>query len=74
MEGEQKRGGKVEEKGSRRREAGTTTKPATTIGVAEEAAIASVGDNRACSDGRGREDKHGSGKGIGSRTEWRGFA
>jgi len=50
------------------------TKPATTIGVAEEAAIASAGDNRACSNGRGREDKHGSGKRIRSRTEWRGFA
>jgi len=48
------------------------TEPATTIGVAEEAAIASAGDNRACSNGRGREDKCGSGKRIGSRTEWRG--
>ena len=48
------------------------TKPATTIGVAEEAAIASAGDNGACSDGRNRENKHGSGEGIRSRTEWRG--
>jgi len=53
LEGEQKGGRKVEEKGSRRREAGTTTKPAMTFSVAEEATIASAGDNRACSDGRG---------------------
>ena len=72
MEGEHEGGGKVEEKGSRRRKAGTMTKPATTIGVAEEAAIASAGNNRVCSDGRGREDKCGSGEGIGGRTEWRG--
>jgi len=45
------------------------TKPATTIGVAEEAAIASAGNNGACSDGRGRKDKRGSGEGIRSRTE-----
>ena len=51
MEGEQEGGGKVEEKGSRRRKAGTMTEPATTIGVAEEATIASAGNNRACSDG-----------------------
>jgi len=53
LEGEQKRGGKVEEKGSRRRntEAGET-KPATTFGVAEKATFASAGDNRACSNGR----------------------
>ena len=72
MKGEQEGGGKVEEKGSRRREAGTTTKPATAIGVAEEVAIASAGNNGAYSDERGREDKRGSGEGIGSRTEWRG--
>ncbi len=28
------------------------TEPAMTFGVAEEATIASAGDNRACSDGR----------------------
>ena len=50
MEGEQEGGRKVEEKGNRRK-AGTTTEPATTIGVAEEAANASAGNNRACSDG-----------------------
>jgi len=33
------------------------TKPTTTFGVAEEAAIASAGDNRACSDGRCGENK-----------------
>ena len=46
MEGEQKRGRKVEEKRSRRRKTGTATEPATTIGVAEEAANASAGDKR----------------------------
>jgi len=50
------------------------TKPAMTFGVAEETAIASAGDNRACSDGRGRKDECGSGKGIRTRgrTECRG--
>ena len=46
---------KEEEKGGRR--GSTETDPATTIGVAEEATIASAGDNGACSDGRDREDK-----------------
>jgi len=67
LEGEQEGGREVEEKGSRRRKARTMTKPATTIGVAEEAAIASAGDNRACSNGRGRKDEYGSGKGIRTR-------
>ena len=44
------------------------TKPAMTISVAEEAAIASAGDNRACSDERSGENKCGSSKGIGSRS------
>ena len=51
LEGEQKRRGKIKEEGNRRR---TTkigeTKPAMTFGVVEEATIASVGDNRACSN------------------------
>ena len=51
MEGEQERGGKVEEKRSGRGKVGAMTKPAMTFGVAEEATIASAGDNRACSDG-----------------------
>ena len=51
LEGEQEGRRKAEEKGSRRRKAGTTTEPATTIGVAEEAANASAGDNGACSNG-----------------------
>jgi len=38
------------------------TKPATIFGMAEEAAIASAGDNRACSDGRSRKNKCGSGE------------
>jgi len=33
--------------------------------VAEEATIASTGDNRACSDGRGGENKCGGSKGTG---------
>ena len=37
-----------------------------TIGVAEEAAIASAGDNGACSDGRGGENKCSSGEGTGA--------
>ena len=63
---EQERGREVEEEGDRRRntEAGET-EPATTIDVAEEATIASAGDNRACSDGRSREDKCGGYKGTG---------
>ena len=31
-----------------------------TIGVAEEATIASAGDNRACSDGRDRKNERSS--------------
>ena len=50
MEGEQEGRGKVEEE-RRRGKTGTETNPATTIGVAEEATIASAGDNRACSNG-----------------------
>jgi len=39
--------------------------------VAEEATIASTGDNRACSDGGSQEDKYGGVERIGirSRTE-----
>jgi len=42
------------------------TKPAMTFSVAEEATIASAGDNRACSDGRSRKDKCSGHKGIGA--------
>ena len=50
------------EEGTRRRgsEAGAKTEPVTTFSVAEEATIASAGNNRACSDGGSREDKCGS--------------
>ena len=51
MEGEQEGREKVEEERSWRGKIGTETNPATTIGVAEEATIASAGDNGACSDG-----------------------
>ena len=48
------------------------TEPAMTLGVAEEATIASAGDNRACSDGRGRKDKcsgyEGTGAGCGDSS------
>ena len=50
MAREQKGRGEAEEEG-RRRKAGTMTKPATTIGMAEEVTIASAGNNRACSNG-----------------------
>ena len=50
---EQERGREVEEErdGRRNTEAGET-EPTMTIGVAEEATIASAGDNWACSNGR----------------------
>ena len=53
MEGEQEGGREVEEKRSRRRssKAGAKIEPATTFSVAEEATIASAGNNRACSNG-----------------------
>jgi len=41
----------LRKKRSRRRKTGATTKPAMTFGVAEEAAIASAGNNWACSNG-----------------------
>ena len=45
-----------------------------TIGVAEEATIASVGDNRACSNGRSGENECSGGKRSRdrSRTEYGG--
>ena len=66
MEGEQEGGRKVEKKRNRRGKTGAATKPATTFGVAEEATIASAGNNGACSDGRGGENKCGSDKGAGA--------
>ena len=38
-----------------------------TISVTEEATTSSAGDNRACSDGREREDECSSGEGIRAR-------
>jgi len=55
-----------EETGRRGSETGAKTEPAMTLGVAEEATIASVGNNRACSDGRGRKDECSSCEGIGA--------
>ena len=40
-----------------------------TLGVAEEAAIASAGDKRACSDGGNRKDECGGSEGTGAGTE-----
>ena len=70
LEGEQKRRGKIKEERSRRRrtKAGET-EPAMTLGVAEEAAIASAGDKRACSDGGNRKDECGGSEGTGAGTE-----
>ena len=39
-----------------------------TFGMAEEATIASAGDNRACSNERSGENECGSGERIGSRS------
>jgi len=41
-----------ERTGRRGSQAGAKTKPATIFSVAEEATIASAGNNQACSDGR----------------------
>ena len=61
-------GGRVRErkKGSRRSSEAGETEPATTLGVAEEATIASAGDNGACSDGGCGENKCGSREGTGA--------
>ena len=73
LEEKQEGRGEDKEKGRRRNtEAGTENKPATTLGVAEEATTASAGNNRACSDGGCGENKCGSGKRNRRRTEWRG--
>ena len=70
LEGKQEGKGENKEKGRRRNaETRATTNPATTLGVAEEATIASAGDNGACSNGRDREDKCGGGQRAGVRTE-----
>ena len=63
-----------EKEGTSRRssETGAETDIAMTLSMAEEANAFSVGDNRTCSDGRSREDKHGSSKGAG--TECEGFS
>ena len=75
MAREQKGRRKIEEEGRRRSaETGTENKPATTLGVVEEATTASAGDNRACSDGGCGENKCSSDKRNGRRTEWRGFS
>ena len=40
-----------------------------TISVAKEATTSSAGNNRACSDGRDKEDEHSSGKRARGGTE-----
>ena len=70
LEGEQKRGEKIKEEGNRRRrtKAGET-EPAMTFGVAEEATIASAGDNRACSNGGSQKNEHSGSTRTESRSE-----
>ena len=68
LEREQEGGREIEEeRGRRRRIKAGETEPAMTFSVAEEATIASAGDNRACSNGRSGENKCGSGKGSRGR-------
>ena len=51
MEGKSRRGGKIKEERSRRRSTeARKTEPAMTFSIAEEATIASIGNNRAYSD------------------------
>ena len=60
-------GGKTERvKGIERRSSKTKAKTnfAMTFSVAEEANTFSAGDNRACSNGRGRKDKYSGSKGT----------
>jgi len=53
LERKSEREEKIKEEGNgRRRAKAEEIEPAMTIGVAEEATIASAGNNRACSDGR----------------------
>ena len=72
MEREQEKRKEIKEKRSWKRIETGETKPATTFSVAEEATIASTGDNRACSDGRGGEDECSGSKGTEGRTKYRG--
>jgi len=77
LEGESERRVEIEKEGSSRRGTKTReTKPAMTFGVAEKATIATAGNNRACSDGRSREDKCGGSEGdrTGVWTEYGGFS
>ena len=70
MEGEQEgREKAVREKGIGRRSSktGAKTELAMILSVTKEATIASAGDNGACSNGRCRENKRSSGKGVRSR-------
>jgi len=60
LKGEQKRRGEAEKEGSGRDTEAGETEPATTLSVAEKATSASAGDNGACSDGRGGENKRSS--------------
>ena len=55
------------ETNGRSSKAGATTDIAMTLSVAEEANAFSVGDNRACSDKRSRENEYSSGERIRTR-------
>jgi len=71
LERKQERGKKVKrKKGDDRRcsEAGAETNNATTLSVAKKANAFSAGNNRACSNGRSRMDKHSSDEGSGARS------
>ena len=57
-----------EEERLRKKEVAGETEPTTTFGVAEEATIASAGNNRACSNERSGENKYSGSKGTGDRT------
>ena len=51
----------------REEQGGATTDSATTLSVAEETNTFSAGDNKACSDGRGREDECGGSEEVRTR-------
>ena len=72
------RRGKVKRKkgDGQRTEAGTEDDIATTLSVAEEENAFSAGNNGACSNGRGREDKCGGSQRCraGARIEYGGFS
>jgi len=55
----------------RKKEVAGETEPTMTFGMAEEATIASAGNNRACSNRRSGENKCGGSKGTGDRIGYK---